>query len=98
VGTLATELAEDGGTAHPEVVVRRPLPHHWRHLVRERSQDRSDAVAGDHVHEVPPGAGDDEVSVKGERLGSLVLPVVAVAGQLDGGVPLLPVGGPVVQG
>ena len=92
-GRLGGSLAQDGGTTYPQVLVARPCPDHRADPRRIGAQDRADAVDRDVVHEVPPGPGHDEVVVELERPGVLEIPVVPVAAECDGGVPLLAEGG-----
>lgn len=51
----------------------------------------AEAMRGDHVHVIPPGAGDDHLLVEREDRRSLEHPRRADAGEIDGHVALLAV-------
>src|SRR5262245_17724157 len=82
---LRTELAQDGGPTHPEVVIDGPRADEFRDLLEVRPEDRADPVTGDLVDHVPPGAGLDEAAIQVEGAGVLERPVVAVPAKRERG-------------
>src|SRR5690606_4315782 len=63
-GRPGAQLGEDGGPAQPAVVLAGPPPQGVRRG-RVGAEHGADEVGGGLVHEVPPGAGNDEVPVEG---------------------------------